>query len=157
MRLRKPNLVPQILPTITSSSLAAASPLSCLKDSSIIDPSLEGNGLTGLAALPNGFGSMFVGTTFLAYVCLNNESDQDVTQVQVTAEVRTPTSKTVLTPTSTRLGMNGLTTDDTFTLNPGEGLHQILNHSPLFSNKAKYRSNSWWRTYFGSRSDLFST
>src|SRR5438876_11777890 len=97
MRLRKPNLVTQIIPTIASPFTTPL--LSQLADATIIDPILEGSTcLTGLAALPNGFGSMFVGTTFLAYLCLNNESDQDVTQIRITAEIRAPTIKTSLTP-----------------------------------------------------------
>jgi hypothetical protein len=128
MRLRKPNLISQILPTLTSSPFTA-SPISQLANTTVIDPLLDGNGLTGLAALPNGFGSMFVGTNFLAYVCLNNESDQDVTQVYTTVEIRTSSSKTALKPTMTRLAMNELTAEESFTLQPGEGLHQIIDHS----------------------------
>jgi hypothetical protein len=128
MRLRKPNLISQILPTLTSSPFTT-SPISQLADTTVIDPLLDGNGLTGLAALPNGFGSMFVGTNFLAYVCLNNESDQDVTQVYTTIEIRTSSSKTTLKPKMTRLGTNELTSEESFTLPPGEALHQILDHS----------------------------
>ena len=129
MRLRKPNLVSQIIPTISSSPFTTR-PLSQLADATTIDPILDGTGLTGLAALPNGFGSMFVGTTFLAYLCLNNESDQDVTQIRITAEIRAPTIKTSLTPKLTRLGTNeSYTTEDQFTLKPEEGLHCILEYS----------------------------
>ena len=145
MRLRKPNLVPQILPTITS-PVVTNSPLSQLKDMSVIDASLDGNGLTGLAALPNGFGSMFVGTNFQAYVCLNNESEKDVTEVQITAEIRTQSTKIGITPTMTRLGTSDLTTEAVFTLKPGEALHQILNHSssPPFSQTTKTTPQLWF-------------
>jgi Protein of unknown function (DUF974) len=128
MRLRKPTLVPQITPSTTAPSLAN-SPLSQLKDSYIIDETLDGNGITGLAALPNGFGNMFVGTNFLAYVCLNNESEHDIKQVQITAEIRSQNAKQLLIPAMTRLGTKELTSETTFTLNPGEALHQILDHS----------------------------
>jgi Protein of unknown function (DUF974) len=137
MRLRKPNLVPQVMPTIPSSPFTT-SPLSLLRDATIIDPVLEGTGLTGLAALPNGFGSMFVGTNFQAYVCLNNESDQDVTQVQISAEIRAPALKTNLVPKLIRLGTNNsYSAEEQFTLEPGEALHAILDHSfsPSFLNK----------------------
>jgi Protein of unknown function (DUF974) len=128
MRLRKPNLVLQVTPTISISPFTSQ-PIAQLADSTIIDPTLQGTGLTGLAALPNGFGSMVVGTNFLAYVCLNNESDQDVTQVQVNAELRTSLEKTILKPKLTRLGTNELSSDDLFTLKPGEALHLILDYS----------------------------
>src|SRR5437868_1815437 len=59
MRLRKPNLIPQLLPTLTSRPFTT-SPVSHLKDHAVIDPLLEGNGLSGVTELPNGFGSMFV-------------------------------------------------------------------------------------------------
>ena len=73
---------------------------------------------------------MFVGTNFLAYVCLNNESDQDVAQVKITAEVRAPTLKASLIPKLTRLGTNdSFSTEDQFTLKPGEALHCILEYS----------------------------
>lgn len=131
MRLRKPNLVSQVMPTISSSPFTTPS-ISQLQDATIIDPILEGTGLTGLAALPNGFGSMFVGTNFLAYVCLNNESDQDVAQVQITAEVRASALKTSLVPKLIRLGTSdSYSTEEQFTLKPGEALHAILDHSPL--------------------------
>jgi hypothetical protein len=129
MRLRKPSLVPQILPTLTSKPFSN-SPLSDLADATVIDPSLDGNGLTGLASLPNGFGSMFVGTTFSAYICLNNEMEEDITTVRITVEIRTSNSKTVLKPSTTRQGANDITTEETFTLKPGEALHQIIKHSP---------------------------
>jgi hypothetical protein len=128
MRLRKPNLIPQILPTLTSSPFTT-SPVSQLVDSTVIEPSLDGNGLTGLTALPNGFGSMFVGTNFIAYACLNNETDQDVTGVFTTVEIRTSSSKTALKPKMTRLGTGELTSEESFTLQPGEALHQIIDHS----------------------------
>lgn len=130
MRLRKPNLVPQIIPTISSSPFTTPT-LSQLVDATIIDPILEGStGLAGLAALPNGFGSMFVGTNFCAYICLNNESDQVVTQVNITAEVRAPSTKTSLKPKLTRLGMNdSFSTEEQFALKPGEALHCILEYS----------------------------
>ena len=132
MRLRKPSLVSQLIPTITTHPFTS-SPLIRLADASIVDPSVEGIGLTGLAALPNGFGSMFVGTNFLAYVCLNNESDVEVTQVEIAAELRSAVSKTVLSPSMTRLGANDLTNETSFTLQPGEALHIILDHStPTF-------------------------
>jgi Protein of unknown function (DUF974) len=129
MRLRKPNLVPQILPTLTSSPFIT-SPLSHLSDATVIDTSLDGSGLTGLAALPNGFGSMFVGTTFFAYICLNNETEEDVSAVHITAEIRTVDTKNALQPTITRLGANDISTDDTLTLKSGEALHQVIQHSP---------------------------
>lgn len=130
MRLRKPNLVSQVLPTIPSSPFTT-SLLTQLRDATIIDPILEGTGLSQLAALPNGFGSMFVGTNFLAYVCLNNESeDQDVTQVQISAEVRISGVKTSLVPKLVRLAdSENYTSEEVFTLKPGEALHAILDHS----------------------------
>ena len=132
MRLRKPNLIPQIVPTLTSPHFLSSS-LSNLPDASIIDPLLEGNTLTDLAALPNGFGSMFVGTHFLAYVCLNNESSSPVTNVQINAELRTSAGKTALTSILTRLGTSEPTTETLFTLSPGEALHLILDHSIFLS------------------------
>jgi hypothetical protein len=129
MRLRKPTLVPQLIPTIVSSSFTTP-PLSALADARIIDPLLEGSGLTGLAALPNGFGSMFVGTNFLAYVCLNNESDSEVTEIDVKSELLSSYSKDILFSRLTRVGMNEPTTEEgKFTLQPGEALHMILDHS----------------------------
>jgi hypothetical protein len=134
MRLRKPNLVSQLMPTITSSPFNT-SPVSQLSDATVIDPSLDGTGLTGLAALPNGFGSMFVGMHFLAYVCLNNESIANVTQVQIAADLRTPSEKLTLKPKLKRLGTSEFTTDETFTLKPGEALHMILDHSHIPQSK----------------------
>lgn len=128
MRLRKPSLVPQILPTLTSSPFIT-SPLSHLSDATVIDASLDGSGLTGLAALPNGFGSMFVGTTFFAYICLNNETEEDVSMVRITAEIRIVDTKNTLQPTMSRVGVNDISTDNTFTLKPGEALHQVIQHS----------------------------
>lgn len=129
MRLRKPSLVPQLIPTISSSPFTTPA-LSALADSTIIDPLLEGSGLTGLAALPNGFGSMFVGTNFLAYVCLNNESEDRVTDIDVKAELRSSYSKDTLKSTLTRVGTNEPTAEEgKFSLNPGEALHMILDHS----------------------------
>src|SRR5436190_4286247 len=129
MRLRKPHLVPQVIPTISSSPFITPL-LSQLQDATIIDPILEGTGLTGLATLPNGFGSMFVGTSFLAYVCLNNESDQDIARVQITAEVRASEVKTSLLPRLIRVGANpSISTEEGFSLKPGEALHAILDHS----------------------------
>jgi len=128
MRLRKPTLVHQILPTITASPFTS-SPLKDLSDSTLIDASLDGNGVTGLAVLPNGFGNMYVGTTFQAYVCLNYENEEEVTEVSITAEIRTKTNSTTLNPTITRLGTNEPTIETTFKLPPGEAIHQILEHS----------------------------
>jgi len=128
MRLRKPLLVHQIVPTITSPSLAS-SPLKELADFTTIDPSLDGNGLTGLTVLPNGFGNMYVGTTFQAYVCLNNETEEEVTQVSITAEIRTKNNSYTLSPTINRIGVGEPTTETTFTLPPGQAVHQILEHS----------------------------
>lgn len=129
MRLRKPSLVPQLIPTIPSSPFTTPT-LSALTDSTVIDPVLEGSGLTGLAALPNGFGSMYVGTNFLAYVCLNNESEDRVTEIDVKAELRSSYSKDTLKSTLTRVGINEPTTEDgKFSLNPKEALHMILDHS----------------------------
>src|SRR5271170_7555714 len=129
MRLRKPNLVPQLKTTISSSPFTTPA-LSALADSAIIDPVLEGSGLTGLAALPNGFGSMFVGTNFLAYVCLNNESDNQVTEIDVRAELRSSYSKDTLKSSLTRVGTNEPTTEEgKYLLQPGEALHMILDHS----------------------------
>ena len=129
MRLRKPNLVSQLKTTISSSPFSTPA-LSFLADSTIIDPVLEGSGLTGLAALPNGFGSMFVGTNFLAYVCLNNESDDQVTEIDVRAELRSSYSKDTLNSSLTRVGGNEPTTEEgKFSLQPGEALHMILDHS----------------------------
>src|SRR5277367_1721851 len=129
MRLRKPSLVSQLIPTISSSPFTTPA-LSALTDSAIIDPVLDGSGLTGLAALPNGFGSMFVGTNFLAYVCLNNESEDRVTEIEVKAELRSSYSKDTLKSTLTRVGTNEPTTEEgKFSLNPREALHMILDHS----------------------------
>jgi hypothetical protein len=128
MRLRKPLLVHQIVPTLTSPS-SDSSPLKDLADFTTIDPSLEGNGLTGLTVLPNGFGNMYVGTTFQAYVCLNNESQEEVTQISITAEIRTKLNSYTLAPTISRIGTESPTTETTFTLSPGQAVHQILEHS----------------------------
>jgi hypothetical protein len=128
MRLRKPNLVPQILPTLTSHPFIN-SPVSLLSDATVIDTSLDGSGLTGLAALPNGFGSMYVGSTFQAYICLNNETDEDVSEVSINAEIRPADTKTALKPSLTRLGAGKATTEETFTLKPEEALHQVIENS----------------------------
>ena len=148
MRLRKPNLIPQVVPILTSPQFRS-SPLSSLADASIIDPLLEGNTPTDLAALPNGFGSMFVGTHFLAYVCLNNESSDPVTNVQIHGELRTSAGKSALTPILTRLGTNEPTSETTFTLSPNEALHQILDHSisPPFLLAFSQSSFSMMLTY----------
>ena len=129
MRLRRPNLVPQLVPAISTSPFNTPA-LSVLADSAIIDPLLEGSGLTGLATLPNGFGNMFVGTNFLAYVCLNNESDEQVTEIDVKAELRSSHAKDTLTSSLTRVGIDEPTTKEgKFSLKPGEALHMILDHS----------------------------
>ena len=167
MRLRKPNLIAQVVPTLTAPQFLS-SPLSNLADASIIDPLLDGNTLTDLAALPNGFGSMFVGTHFLAYVCLNNESSTPVTNVEINAELRTSTGKSALTPILTRLGTNEPTSETTFTLSPNEALHQILDHSTFpfllqqFHSFLSYeilmhlvfRSHDQRRSYIRSRHNL---
>jgi hypothetical protein len=136
MRLRKPNLIPQLVPTLTSSPFTT-SPISHLKDFTLLDPLLEGNGLTGLAELPNGFGSMFVGTNFSAYVCLNNETDEEVRDIYITAEmrVRQSTSKTSLVARISRVGggEGGIITGDEeggrVSLLPHEAFHQIIDQS----------------------------
>src|SRR5579871_4575814 len=132
MRLRKPNLVHQILPTISSTPFTS-SPLKDLADFTTVDPSLDGNGLTGLTVLSNGFGNMYVGTTFQAYVCLNNELEDEVTQVSLTAEIRTKNNSSELKPSIARVGKNPPTTETSFTLSPGEAVHQILEYSGLLS------------------------
>src|SRR5579859_5257034 len=129
MRLRKPNLAHQIPPTLTSPTLTKP-PLPLLSTTTEIAPLLSGPGLTDLAVLPNGFGSMFVGTKFVAYICLNNESEGDVSGVSVTSELRTANSKSVLSPKVTRRGTNETTSaEGSFTLSSGEALHQIIEHS----------------------------
>lgn len=133
MRLRKPNLIPQLIPTLTSSPFTT-SPTSHLKDFTVISPPLEGNGLSDLAELPNGFGSMFVGTNFSAYVCLNNETEEDVRDVVVRAELRCGGSKSALTPRISRVG-NGRETmeegEEGVRLKPHEALHQIIDQSTI--------------------------
>jgi Protein of unknown function (DUF974) len=131
MRLRKPNLIPQLVPTLTSHPFTT-SPVSHLKDHTIIDPLLDGSGLSGLAELPNGFGSMFVGTTFSAYVCLNNETEEVVREVSITAEMRHLGSKEVLVPRIGRVGVeNVVRGEESVSLLPQEALHQIIDQSTL--------------------------
>jgi Protein of unknown function (DUF974) len=127
MRLRKPYLAHQLLPTNTS----AAGELTELSKLVTIDSGLQSSGLSGLAVLPNGFGNMYVGTTFQAYVCLNNESpEQEVTAVSLSAEIRTKSKNTyTITPIVTRVGTTVTEDVDSVTLPPGEALHQILQHS----------------------------
>jgi Protein of unknown function (DUF974) len=128
MRLRKPNLVPQASTTIAPSPFTTPA-LARIQSSSTIDTLVQSTGLTGLAALPNGFGSMFVGTTFSAYVCLNNEASEPVEEVKVTAELRSPPDKVALNPRCVRVGdQKEYTTEEKVKLLPSEALHLILDH-----------------------------
>jgi len=131
MRLRKPTLVPQLTPTLTSPPFSTSA-LSHLSDNTLLDPLLEGNGLSGVAELPNGFGSMFVGTMFQGYVCLNNESEEEVLDVAVSAELRfrDGTGKVGLVPRITRIGRGeGGKGEGSVRLMPHEALHQIIEQS----------------------------
>lgn len=74
---------------------------------------------------------MFVGTTFSAYVCLNNEASEQVEEVKVTAELRSPPDKVSLKPRCVRVGdQKEFTTEEGVNLLPGEALHLILDHRP---------------------------
>src|SRR5205085_12639026 len=138
MRLRKPNLIPQLLPTLTSRPFTT-SPISHLKDHAVIDPLLEGNGLSGVTELPNGFGSMFVGTNFSAYVCLNNESEDGVSEVCVKAEMRHLGSREVLVPRIVRVGIEEMMREESVSLQPHEALHQIIHQSTVPSRNDPIR------------------
>jgi hypothetical protein len=163
MRLRRPNLVPQLVPTVLSSPFTSP-PLAQLSESSVINPVLEGSGLTGLGAIPTGFGTMVVGTHFLAYVCLNNESDNDVTDIQVVSELRIPNNpKIILQPSVARVGTAPeLVSEEgqSFTLKPGEAIHMILDHSLHSPNEW---GTNWGRSclsrgsYARSWSNLFAS
>jgi len=85
-----------------------------------------------VAELPNGFGSMFVGTMFQGYVCLNNESEEEVLDVAVSAELRfrDGTGKVGLVPRITRIGRGeGGKGEGSVRLMPHEALHQIIEQS----------------------------
>ena len=167
MRLRKPNLVPQASTTIPSSPFATPE-MTQIQKSTLIDPTIESTGLTSLAALPNGFGSMFVGTDFLAYVSLNNESDEEVHEVQVAAEIRAPQNRYPLKPKLVRVGAaKDYTTEEKHKLIPGEALHIIFDHSiyhitrfaalKLLKVEAnRDRSETSRRTHIGGRGYLSS-
>ena len=74
--------------------------------------------LSSRLVLPPSFGSAYVGESFSCSLCANNESATTITQIQLTAEMQTPSQRQI-----------SLTTNATASdLSPGTTLQQIISY-----------------------------
>ena len=80
-----------------------------------------------------------MGTNFSAYVCLNNESEEGVSEVCVKAEMRHLGSREVLVPRVVRVGIEEVMREETVSLQPHEALHQIIHQSTFPSRNDPIR------------------
>lgn len=88
MRLTKPSFLPN-LPILTE----FCDLKSCYTKDYSIEESFDNS---NILLLPQSFGSIFLGETFICYLSINNDSSNDATNINLKADLQNSTNKTIL-------------------------------------------------------------
>ena len=86
MRLAKPSFLSNI-PIMSENNDFAST-----KDSLIEEQFVNSN----ILLLPQSFGSIFLGETFVCYLSINNDSDKSTSNITLKADLQTSSQKTIL-------------------------------------------------------------